>query len=167
VNQKKAFIVEREQSRAAEPLNVLGDIIHVKLSGSDTDRTYAMMEDTTGPQAGPPLHRHSREDESFYVLEGHYRFEVDDQEIKAGPGAFVHAPRGTAHTFQNIGQAPGRLLVTVQPAGLEVFFAELAAATAGMKEPDLKVIVPIFEKHGLELLGPPLAARGAPAAAQP
>ncbi len=161
MNQKTAFVVEPDQSRTAEPLHVLGDLIYVKLSGSDTDRAYAMMEDTTEPQAGPPLHRHDREDESFYVLEGHYRFAVDGQEIKAGPGTFVHAPRGTAHTFQNIGHTPGRLLVTVQPAGLEVFFADLSAATVGMAEPDLKVIIPIFEKHGLELLGPPLAADGA------
>ncbi len=161
MNQRKAFVVEREASRTAEPLRILGDAIHVKLSGDDTDRAYAMMEDTTEPQDGPPLHRHKREDESFYVLEGHYRFSVDGQEIKAGPGAFVHAPRGTVHTFQNIGQTAGRILVTVQPAGLEVFFADLSAATAGMTEPDMKVIIPIFEKHGLEVLGPPLAACGA------
>ncbi len=161
MNQKKAFVVEREESRTAEPLKVLGDTIRVKLSGGDTDRAYAMMEDITEPQAGPPLHRHNREDESFYVLEGHYRFAVDGQEIKAGPGTFVHAPRGTVHTFQNIGQTAGRLPVTVQPAGLEVFLADLSAATAGMTEPDMEVIIPVFEKHGLELLGPPLAASGA------
>ena len=161
MKQKPALVVEREQSRTANPLNVLGNLIRVKLNGSDTDWAYAIMEDTAAPQAGPPLHRHTREDESFYVLEGYYRFAVDGQEINAGPGTFVYAPRGTAHTFQNIGQTPGRLLVTVQPAGLEVFLADLSTATVGMTEPDLKVIVPIFEKHGLELLGPPLAASGA------
>ena len=51
--------------------------------------------------------------------------EVDGREIQAGPGTLVHAPRGKAHIFQNIGQTPGRLLVTVQPAGLDVFLADL------------------------------------------
>ncbi len=155
---EKGFIVDHEQSRTAETLNVLGDIVRVKLGGSDTAGGYAVMEDTTPPQAGPPLHRHNRENESFYVLEGQYRFVVDGEEIKAGPGAFVHAPRGTAHTFQNVSTGTGRMVVIVQPAGLEVFFADLAAATADMREPDVRVIGPIFLKHGLELLGPPLSA---------
>jgi hypothetical protein len=28
-----------------------------------------------------------------------------------------------------------------------------------MAQPDLKVIVPLFQKYGLELLGPPMGAR--------
>ncbi len=31
--------------------------------------------------------------------------------------------------------------------------------------PDLAAVVPVFHKHGLELLGPPLAAREVPATA--
>ncbi len=153
---QKGFIVEPEQSRT-ERLNVLGDIVKVKLSGLDTAGRYAVMEDTTPPQAGPPLHRHNREDESFYVIEGEYRFVVDGEEIKAGAGGFVHAPRGTVHTFQNISNGPGRMVVIVQPAGLEVFFADLASATAGMTIPDKQAIGSVFAKHGLELLGPPLS----------
>jgi uncharacterized cupin superfamily protein len=102
---------------------------------------------------------HSREDEFFYVLEGEYLFEIDDRHMDAGPGSCVFAPRGTAHTFENTGATPGRMLVIVQPAGLDVFFADLDSATNGMAEPDLSIVVPIFEKHGMQLLGPPLAAR--------
>lgn len=43
--------------------------------------------------------------------------------------------------------------------GGAAFFADLAGATSGMREPDLSVVDPIFKKHGLELLGPPLATR--------
>src|SRR5579864_5548401 len=42
----------------------------------------------TPPQAGPPPHRHSREDESFYVLEGEYEFVLGGQTIHA-PGRHV------------------------------------------------------------------------------
>ena len=155
---QNGLIVEPGQSRTAGSLNVLGDIVNVKLSGSETAGAYAVMEDTTPPHAGPPLHRHNREDESFYVIEGRYRFVVDGEEIKAAPGAFIHAPRGTVHTFQNIRNGPGRMIVIVQPAGLEVFFADLASATAGMTAPDMPTIGSVFAKHGLELLGPPLSA---------
>ena len=154
------FLMMPGETRGAGPLNILGDQVWIKLAGVDCAGGLSIMEDVTPPQAGPPLHRHSREDEWFYVLEGDYLFEVDGNQMTVGPGHSLFAPRGTAHTFQNIGPRPGRMIVLGQPAGMDVFFTELAAATKDMLEPDLSVIVPIFEKYGLELLGPPLAARG-------
>lgn len=69
------------------------------------------------------------------------------------------APRGSVHTFQNVGATPGRIVTTVVPGGLDVFFEELATVQPRGSAPDPAKILPIFEKHGLELLGPPLAAR--------
>jgi quercetin dioxygenase-like cupin family protein len=137
-------------------LNVLGDAAIIKLSGEDTGGGYAVWETISGPGMGPPMHRHTREDESFYILEGEHEFSVDGERIKAGPGTFVYAPRGTKHTFRNLSSRPGRMLVTVQPAGLEKFFAELDALPPG--PPDMARILPIFEKYGLEFIGPPLSA---------
>lgn len=76
--------------------------------------------------------------------------------MKAGPGTFVYAPRGTAHTFRNLGSKTGRMLVAVQPAGLEKFFAEVNALPPG--PPDMSKVQPLLEKYGLEFLGPPLSA---------
>lgn len=139
--------------------DIFGYLIWIKLGHADTDGSYAIMEDVTPPQGGPPLHRHSREDESFYIMEGDFVFAVDGEEIPAGPGCTLFAPRGTAHTFQNVGKTIGRLLVIVQPAGLDIFFDEVAQVASGMAQPDLQVIVPLFQKYGLELLGPPMGAR--------
>jgi hypothetical protein len=50
-------------------------------------------------------------------------------------------------------------MTTVVPGGLDIFFEEVAAATPHGTAPDPATMLPIFEKHGLELLGPPLAAR--------
>jgi len=162
---KNTLLVKPGGTRGPGPLNILGDIVRIKLGGADTDGRFAIMEDRTEPQAGPPLHRHSLEDEWFYVLEGEYRFEVDGRFIHAGAGSSVLAPRGTAHTFQNVGSKPGRLLIFVEPAGLDMFFTELAAATEGMDQPDLAVVGPAFSRYGLELLGPPLGVRELVAAA--
>ena len=150
-----AFKLESGKTRSRETLDVFGDRISIKLNGADTDGQYAVFEDVTQPSQGPPLHRHQREDEFFYILEGEYVFEVDGDEFLAGPGDSVFAPRGSEHSFQNVGTRPGRTLVVVQPAGFEVFLAELSEATRGMEQPDMSVVVPIFEKYGLELLGPP------------
>ncbi|HTS27936.1 MAG TPA: cupin domain-containing protein [Bryobacteraceae bacterium] len=143
----------------AKVLNIFGDLITPMVRGADVEGRYAVMEAITPPQGGPPLHRHAREDEWFVVLEGEFVFEVDGERIPLAAGGTILAQKGTAHTFQNVGAAPGRMIVIVRPAGLDSFFEELAGATWGMGEPDLSVVIPIFEKFGLEFLGPPLAVR--------
>jgi quercetin dioxygenase-like cupin family protein len=139
-------------------LRIYRDQIKVKLTGADTGGAYAIVESTTQPRSGPPLHRHTLEDESFYVLEGQYMFEVDGRRILAGPGSAVFAPRGTAHTFMNVGSTPGRMLGVMQPAGMDSFFVDMDAAVANEKPPDFAELASIYKKYGLELLGPPLAA---------
>lgn len=160
---KVALVLKPGESRDPGTVNVFGGIISTLLAGSDTDGGYAITEGTTPPMGGPPLHRHSREDESFYVLEGEFDFETDGRLYHTGPGASIFLPRGTVHQFQNVGSTPGRMLSVVQPAGLEKFFDELAVATTGMKQPDRSVVLPIFEKYGLEMVGPPMAVRRAQA----
>jgi mannose-6-phosphate isomerase-like protein (cupin superfamily) len=161
---KQPVVTHLGETREPTVMDIFGQGMLVKLSGRDTGGNFAIMEDQTGPQQGPPLHRHGREDESFYVIEGQYVFEVDDTRISAGPGSSVYAPKGTAHRFQNVGSTPGRLLVIVQPSGLDDFFRDIDAATRGNAKPDLAVVIPIFEKHSLELLGPSLAQEAAQSA---
>jgi hypothetical protein len=119
------------------------------------------LEGRTRPLHGPPLHLHREQDEWWYIVEGEYKFEVDGQEIYASPGTIVFAPRGSRHTFQNIGTKPGRTITTVVPGGLDLFFEELETVAPRGTVPEAIKMVPIFEKHGLELLGPPLDARSA------
>jgi len=146
----EAFVVERGGGRLAAPLYVVGSDISVKVSTRDSGGAFAVMEDCTPAQMGPPLHLHR---------EGQYLFEVDGREILAGPGSVVFAPAGSRHRFQNIGTTPGRSIVTVVPGGLDEFFKELSVAAPRGTVPDPARLIPLFEKHGLELLGPPLPPR--------
>ena len=77
-----------------------------------------------------PLHRHSREDEYSFVLEGRMGAQLGDDVVFAGPGDLVFKPRGQWHTFWNDGDSPCRILEIISPAGFEHFFAELGAALA-------------------------------------
>ena len=72
-----------------------------------------------------PLHRHTREDEYSYVLEGRMGALLGDDVLEAGPGDLVFKPRGEWHTFWNAGDEPCRILEIISPAGFERFFAEL------------------------------------------
>lgn len=153
---RDAFMVESGEGR---PIHVAGGDVTIKISSRDTGGAFAVFEGRMPPLGGPPLHLHRDQDEWWYVLEGEFLFEVDGQEIYARAGATVFAPRGSRHTFQNIGTTPGRMITTVVPGGLDIFFEELETAAPRGTVPDPAKIVPIFEKHGLELLGPPLSAR--------
>jgi mannose-6-phosphate isomerase-like protein (cupin superfamily) len=152
------FMMEPGSGR---PIHVLGNEVIIKISSGDTGGAFAVFEGQTQPLEGPPLHSHRGQDEWWYILEGEYKFEVDGQEIYADAGAIVFAPRGSRHTFQNIGSARGRTLTTVVPGGIDLFFEELESAAPRGTVPDPAKLLPIFMKHGQELLGPPLAARAA------
>jgi mannose-6-phosphate isomerase-like protein (cupin superfamily) len=157
-----AFVMKRGDGR---PIQVPGGEVTIKISSRDTGGEFAVFEGQTRPLEGPPLHLHRNQDEWWFILEGEYRFEVNGQELYAGAGSAVFAPRGVPHTFQNVGTRPGRLMTTVVPGGLDLFFEEVNAAAPDGTIPDPATMLPIFEKYGLELLGPPLAARSVPVAA--
>ena len=97
----KTLVLGPQDHRLSEPLDVLGEPGRVKLSGGDTNNAVAMVHLTVPKLAGPPLHRHSREDEWFYVLDGEIVLQVDGQRFSAGAGTSAFAPRGTAHAYQN------------------------------------------------------------------
>jgi mannose-6-phosphate isomerase-like protein (cupin superfamily) len=158
---REAFMMSRGEGRR---IHVVGDEATIKISTPDTDGAFAVFEGITQPLQGPPLHRHLDQDEWWYILDGEFKFEVDGREIFASAGATVFAPRGSAHTFQNVGAAAGRMLTTVVPGGLDIFFAELETVAPRGSVPDPAKMVPVFVRHNLELLGPPLGARSAASA---
>src|SRR5262245_10756120 len=111
--------------RDAPLISVAGDVYAILASGEETGGAYALCEGIIAPGNGPPPHVHTREDETFYVLEGEITFTIAGNQRTAKPGDFFHGPRGIEHTLKNTGSKPARVLVTVLPAGLEKFFREI------------------------------------------
>jgi mannose-6-phosphate isomerase-like protein (cupin superfamily) len=137
----------------------MGADLTIKISSRDTNGAFAVFEGHTLPLDGPPLHRHQDHDEWWYIVKGEYCFEVDGKEIYASEGATVFAPRGSRHTFQNIGAKPGWTITTVVPGGLDLFFEDLERVAPRGTAPDPALLTPVFEKHRQELLGPPMRLR--------
>jgi len=101
-----------------------GDHYRFLVTGEESGGSYFAMEALVPPGGGPPPHIHSREDETFYVLEGSVEFLLGEEIVLAGPGDFVNVPRGTVHRFQNTGTDAARLVLTFTPAGIEHWFEE-------------------------------------------
>lgn len=103
--------------------------IVIKATGADTGDSVFLSETTIAPGfAGPPLHRHERLHDMFYVLEGTLTMRVEDTEHAVDAGSFVCVPPGVAHTFSNPGPAPVRFLNFNTPAGWEHYMRELGEA---------------------------------------
>jgi quercetin dioxygenase-like cupin family protein len=106
-------------SKKGQKFWLLGDTYTFHITGSETDRKYAVSELSSPPGGGPPLHSHTKETEGFYVIDGKFSFQYGDDNTVAKPGAFLHLKKEIPHTYKNIGNSTGRLLCTVIPAGLQ------------------------------------------------
>lgn len=137
-----------------------GDRITFLITGAETDGAFFLAETSVAPGGGPPPHVHSREDESFYIQQGTLDLRCGDRAMIASTGDFIHIPRGTAHSFKNVGDETAKLLMLVTPAGLENFFAEAfypAADVADIPHISDALIGRLMKaapKYGLELLPP-------------
>ncbi|HEX4168719.1 MAG TPA: cupin domain-containing protein [Bryobacteraceae bacterium] len=151
------FVLRAQEGRTREPLDLLGQKTLMKLTNSDTNGAAAIFHQTIPRMSGPPLHRHSREDEWFYVLDGEITAEIDGERIVLRGGDSAFAPRGTAHTFRNFGNTTAQMLALVMPGAFNDFFEELCTLHRGLSAPDLVLTEQLANQYGIELLGPPLA----------
>jgi quercetin dioxygenase-like cupin family protein len=129
-----------------------GSQLTLKAVGADTEGAFALMEYVLAPGGGAGLHRHSREDESFYVLAGELTVQLGEQTAVVTPGELLRIPHNTRHAFINRGPEPLTALVLLTPAGLEQFFVDLATLTAGVPEGrlDPAVLTALTERYGLD-----------------
>jgi mannose-6-phosphate isomerase-like protein (cupin superfamily) len=148
--------MQTASTRVLEPTagtaGFLGSIgVRFMIDGERTGEGFALVEHPMSAHAlAAPLHRHEREDEYSYVLEGRMGALLGDEVLEAGPGDLVFKPRGEWHTFWNAGEEPCRILEIIAPAGFERFFAELVAL-GGVAQADPAVLGSLCERFGLEM----------------
>ncbi len=121
------------------------------IPGLDTDGGFSLVEHPMPPRAlAAPLHRHNREDEYSFVLEGRLGALLGDDVVEAGPGDLVYKPRGQWHTFWNAGDTEARILEIIAPAGFEDFFTELidGGGVLAMTSDDLAALC---DRYGLDM----------------
>lgn len=101
------------------------------LDAAETAGRLAVVEHTIAPGVlAAPMHRHDREDEYSFVLEGRVGAIFDGVEVYATAGDFVRKPRGEWHTFWNAGDGPLRILEIITPGGLEELFRLMGSPDA-------------------------------------
>jgi mannose-6-phosphate isomerase-like protein (cupin superfamily) len=81
------------------------------IGGPESGERFALVEHPMEPWAlAGPLHRHRREDEYTFVLEGRIGAELGGVVVYGNPGNLIFKPRNQWHTFWNESDQPGRVL---------------------------------------------------------
>lgn len=146
-------------NRSSTPIEAGGNEIRV-LAGIETGDPIGAVEYAIAPGFAPPpvLHRHTREDAGWFVLEGAVALTFeDDQTIVAGPGESVTHPRGCWFRWANANaDERARAIGWFAPAGFERIFGDIAAAAdehlagGGTMEDFLPTLLAIRARYGDE-----------------
>lgn len=138
----------------------LGTLMTVKATGAMTDQAFGLIEQILPAGFAPPPHIHHREDEAFYILEGHLTFTCGARVIDAPAGTFVFLPKDIVHGFRVAGDQQARLLQFNMPAGLEQMFVDAGEPAPALTlpppgPPQVDKLLALMERYGFELAGPP------------
>jgi len=115
-----------------EPIRPFCIDMRVMHDAAATGGAFSAIVAELKPGEGPPPHLHRDREEYFYVLDGTYSMRVNGAEpTTIRPGTLVFVPRGTVHTFRNIGTTPGHLLEWTIPGSNEPYFRAVHDMEAG------------------------------------
>jgi quercetin dioxygenase-like cupin family protein len=137
--------------------NPMGGLFTFKITSDESEGALTAIETFVVRQEGPPLHVHDQ-DELIYTLAGSLRVKLGDIIREVPAGSFVFIPRGTPHTWQNVGSEPLRFFATIMPAAVafEEFFTRYAQLP--VEERGVEAFARVAaETKAFEVVGPPLA----------
>src|SRR6201984_159601 len=130
----------------------LGSIgVRFMIDGEEAGGGFSLVEHPMSARAlAAPMHRHTREDEYSYVLEGRLGALLGDEGVLGRPGDLVFKPRNQWHTFWNAGDEPARILEIISPAGFERFFGELVDL-GGVTQAEPQTLADLCARYELEM----------------
>jgi quercetin dioxygenase-like cupin family protein len=133
------------------------------LSGQDTSGSFALIEQAGRGGTGSPLHRHTREAETFFVLEGELDGWSDGQHVVVSAGESLYLPAGGEHGF-GVRSDTVQFLLLITPAGLERFFVSdgtpddpntpLPPVPGPLSPEAMERLVETLSTYGITITGP-------------
>ena len=131
-----------------------------RANGRDNEGRFDFLVlDHVAYRAGPPLHAHAAQQDSFYVVEGVLTLQLGDDVVELEPGDFATAPPGVPHSFTNgrPDQTACRMVNLLAPGvGFDRYLSHLEQyAAAG----DPGAMERLHAEYGVTILGPSVADR--------
>jgi quercetin dioxygenase-like cupin family protein len=143
----------------------MGSLFEHLLEAGDGDGRLGVALVTQPPGIATPLHRHSKEAEVFYLLEGRMSYRAGDEDFELYDGCFIYLPQNLPHAFRIRGDKPAKMLALTTPAGVLHLYDEVGLPAAEMRLPGddgqpPEVEIPkwgeVGPRYGLEVVGPPI-----------
>ncbi len=114
---------------------ILGQLVTFKIHG-DQSEAVGIFEEEVLPEFVAPPHLHPSQNETHYILEGHFEFLPGERKVSAGAGSVVYVPRKTVHAYTNTETEKGKILFIEAPAGpLESFLEEIGEPVSDPSSP--------------------------------
>lgn len=169
-----------EQATASQTLNpihrsagtapmtwAMGSLFEQLLSGGESGGPLGVALVTQPPGIATPLHRHTKESEAFFLLDGSMTYRAGEQTFRLGAGDFIWLPQGLPHAFRITGKTPARMLALTTPGGLLDLYDQVGVPADERRLPDgdgrplpeeIARWGEIGPRFGLEVVGPPIPA---------
>ena len=147
--QTKSSTTSSVPAKQEETLSVVGNTITVKIDGKQTSDAYSVFELSVPPNEGAGLHIDKDWDEWWHVMEGTFAFTLNGERMELSAGSFAYGPKGIPHSFKNVGEATGKIVMLTMPSGLEMFFKNVHQASLHGR-PDKETFVNMMRLHHIE-----------------
>ena len=158
-----AYVLEADQGEA---LWFADALVTYKATGTQTGGGLTVAEVRAPQGAGSPRHRHSNEDEAWYVMRGELTFWLGDEERTVGAGGFVFGPRDLDHRFR-VDSEEAHFLLLLTPAGFEEFTRScgwpataLTMPPADLPEREVALLLDAAHRHQIHIVPDPSPATG-------
>lgn len=157
----------------SEKVWFLNTMVTIRVGAEDGADGMSVLEHQAPFGDSPPLHMHLREDEIFHVLSGELRCRVGGQEFHLRAGDTALAPRTVPHTYAVESEGGARWLTFTCGRDFEALVRSVSRPAerdglpipAGAPTPEqAAALAAACQAHGIELVGPPLAAPATAAA---
>jgi quercetin dioxygenase-like cupin family protein len=143
----------------------MGSLFEHLLTAQESGGTLGVALVTQPPGIATPLHRHHREAEAFFLLDGTMTYRAGDEVFHLTEGDFIWLPPMLPHAFRVTGDRPVRFLGLADPGHLFGLYDEVGLPAGERRLPGadgrpMAEEIPrwnaVGPKHGLEVVGPPL-----------
>lgn len=145
----------------------MGSLFEHLVESDATGGTLGVALVTQPPGIATPLHRHTREAEAFYLVEGRMSYRAGDELFELYDGCFIYLPKDIPHAFRIRGGTPARILALTVPGGLLSLYDEVGLQATEHRLPgadgqSVELEIPKWgeaaPRYGLEVVGPPIPA---------
>lgn len=143
----------------------MGSLFEHLLSGSESGGRIGVALITQPPGVATPLHRHTREAEMFFMLDGTLTYRAGDEVFHLAAGDLIWLPVGLPHAFRVTGDTPARLLAVTDPGGLLELYDEVGLPATERRLPgadgrplpeEVARWNEVGPRYGLQVVGPPI-----------